>query len=94
MTVRSHRDDPEIARLREAIASDLIALRQTFGRRPGSAPAPGAELTGQLGRILRGNPAWAAAAAAGALAGLVLAVRNRLRGGSPDSTVPHVAPSD
>lgn len=92
MTGRAQADDPEIARLREAISADLIALRRVFSRRSPS-PGPDADVGDQLGRILRGNPAWAAAAAAGALAGVALSVRNRLRGARPDSTVPPVVPS-
>lgn len=90
----SHRPgDPEIVRLREEIAADLLALRQVIGRRSGS---PGSEtpIADQLTRLLRGNPAWAAAAAAGVLAGMMLAVRNRLRGASPEPRDPGVSPPE
>lgn len=81
MTARARPDDPEIVRLRDAISADLIALRQVFSRR---SPSPEADVGEQVRRILRGNPAWAAAAAAGALAGVMLSVRDRLRGARPD----------
>lgn len=83
MTARTRPDDPEITRLRDAISADLIALRQVFSRR---SPSPEADVGAQVRRILRGNPAWAAAAAAGALAGVLLSVRDRLRGARPDPT--------
>lgn len=69
---------PEAARLRREIAADLGALRQTF-RRPAAATMPVGDIPDQVGRMLRTNPGWAAAAAAGALAGLVFSVRNRLK---------------
>lgn len=74
----SHADDPEARRLREGIAADLRALRQAFARRS-PRPIAGGDIPEQVGRVLRSNPAWAAAAAAGALAGVVAAVRSRLR---------------
>lgn len=88
MTGRSPASDPEIPRLRDAIADDLIALRWLFGRRLPTAQPSEAPLADQLSRILRGNPAWAVAAAAGALAGLVLAARSRLRGSPEPAGVP------
>jgi hypothetical protein len=73
----------EAARLRREIAADLAALRQTF-RRPAAATASVGDIPDQVGRVLRANPGWAAAAAAGALAGLVFSVRNRLKKSPPD----------
>lgn len=73
----SHADDPDARRLREEIATNLIALRDVlaFARDPGRRP----DLSGQLGAVLRENPAWAAGAVAGALAGMVAEARRRLR---------------
>jgi len=79
MTRVSHADDAEARRLREAIAEELLALRQTFSLRSGT-PATGGDIAGQVGAVLRDNPAWAAGVAAGALAGVISAVRRRLRG--------------
>jgi hypothetical protein len=79
MTVRRHEDSPEARRLREAIASDLLALRQTFSRRGPGISIAGADIPEQVGRMLRSNPVWAAAAAAGALAGMWVGARNRFR---------------
>lgn len=72
------REHPEAERLRREIAADLAALRHAF-RRPAAATMPVGEIPEQVGRILRTNPGWAAAAAAGALAGLMFSVRNRLK---------------
>lgn len=71
-------EHPEAARLRSEIAGDLAALRRTF-RRPAAATMPVGDIPDQVGRLLRTNPGWAAAAAAGALAGLAFSVRNRLK---------------
>ncbi|HLA24883.1 MAG TPA: hypothetical protein VJ206_05770 [bacterium] len=79
MTRASHADDPEARRLREAIAAELIALRQAFAFRTRMSTMPGGDIAGHVGNVLRSNPAWAAGAAAGALAGVVTAVRSRLR---------------
>jgi len=79
MTRVSHADDPEARQLQEAIAADIITLRQAFTFRRGTDAMPGGDIAGQVGNALRSNPAWAAGAAAGALAGVVAAVRNRLR---------------
>lgn len=78
MTRVSHADDPEARRLREAIAAELIALRQALPFRT-RGPVPGADIVDQVGNILRSNPAWAAGAAAGALAGILTAVRRPRR---------------
>jgi type VI protein secretion system component VasF len=74
--MNSRRDRPEVVRLRREIAADLAALRHAF-RRPVS-PIAG-DLPAQVAGLLRANPAWAVAAAAGALAGLVVAARSRGR---------------
>lgn len=74
----SHADDPEAARLREAIAGELTALRQAFTVRSREAEA-GSEIAGRMVGLLREHPAWAAGAAAGAVAGVVAAVRRRIR---------------
>lgn len=79
MTSRRHEDNPEARRLREAIASDLLVLRQTFSRRSPGISIAGADIPEQVGRLLRSNPVWAAAAAAGALAGMWVGARNRFR---------------
>ena len=79
MTARRHEDNPEARRLRDAIASDLLTLRQTFSRRNPGVPISGADIPEQVGRMLRSNPVWAAAAAAGALAGMWVGARNRFR---------------
>lgn len=79
MTAPRHEDNPEARRLRDAIASDLAALRQTFSRRNPAISMPGGDIPEQVGRMLRSNPVWAAAAAAGALAGMWVGVRNRFR---------------
>lgn len=79
MTSPGHADNPEARLLREAIGADLRALRQMFGRKVSPSTTPAGDIPEQMGRMLRANPAWAAAAAAGALAGLWVAVRNRLR---------------
>lgn len=79
MTRVSHADDPEARRLREAIAGELIVLRQAFTFRTRTSAMPGGDIADQVGHVLRSNPAWAAGAAAGALAGVVAAVRSRLR---------------
>ncbi|HEY6103243.1 MAG TPA: hypothetical protein VI007_08490 [bacterium] len=79
MTRVAHADDPEARRLREAIADELSALRRMFSLPKGSSTA-GADIAGQVGAVLRDNPAWAAGVAAGALAGVITAVRRRLRG--------------
>lgn len=81
MMTRRHEDNPEARRLREAIASDILALRQTFSRRNavGTLSGAGADIPEQVGRMLRTNPVWAAAAAAGALAGMWVGARNRFR---------------
>lgn len=83
----SHADDPEAVRLREALAGELVALRQAFTTRTREAAAGGelaGQIAGQIGTVLRENPAWAAGAAAGAVAGLAAAVRRRIRR-SPDN---------
>ncbi|HET6946847.1 MAG TPA: hypothetical protein VFJ45_03465 [bacterium] len=77
-------DHPEAARLREQIAADLRSLRQTF-RRPAVSTMQAGDIPDQVSRILRTNPGWATAAAAGALAGLVFSVRNRLKRAPVDS---------
>lgn len=79
MMSRRHGDNPEARRLRDAIASDILALRQTFGRRNAGVTLSGADIPEQVGRMLRSNPIWAAAAAAGALAGMWVGARNRFR---------------
>lgn len=71
-------DTPEAARLRAAIAADLLSLKHTF-RRPAASTMQVGDIPEQVGRMLRTNPGWATAAAAGALAGLVFSVRNRLK---------------
>ncbi|MDQ7843312.1 MAG: hypothetical protein QN141_06525 [Armatimonadota bacterium] len=76
MTAR--RADPEEVRaLRAAIADDLAALMQAV-RRPAAGAREAADVSEQLGRLLTGRAGWAAAAA-GVLAGLALAVWSRLR---------------
>ena len=79
MTRISHADDPEARRLREAIAAELSALRRMFSLPAGSSTA-GGDIAGQVGAVLRDNPAWAAGVAAGALAGVITALSRRLRG--------------
>jgi hypothetical protein len=74
----SHADDAEAVRLREAIAGELVALRQAFTARSREAAA-GGELVGQIATAVKENPAWAAGAAAGALAGVIAAVGRRIR---------------
>lgn len=76
---RQHEDNPEARRLREAIASDVLVLRNTFSRRASGVSIAGADIPEQVGRMLRSNPVWAAAAAAGALAGMWVGARNRFR---------------
>ena len=77
-------DSAEAARLREAIAADFLALKQTFCR-PAMSTMQAGDIPDQVSRILRTNPGWATAAAAGALAGLVFSVRNRLKRAPVDS---------
>ncbi|HXF81219.1 MAG TPA: hypothetical protein VNN19_00490 [bacterium] len=79
--MNGRRDRPEVVRLRREIAADLAALRHAF-RRPGAPLAR--DLPAQAGRLLRANPAWAAAAAAGALAGWLCSVRSRGRRAEAD----------
>jgi len=78
MTRVSHAADAEALRLRDAIAEELVALRRMFSLR--GSPVAGGDIAGQVGSILRENPAWAAGVAAGAVAGVITAVRRRLRG--------------
>lgn len=84
MTRVSHADDPEAARLRDAIAAELVALRQALTARSREAASAG-ELVGRIATTLREHPAWAAGAAAGAAAGLLAAVRRRIRGPRDDA---------
>jgi hypothetical protein len=65
-------------RLREALAAELIGLRQAFAARSQDAAA-GGEIAGRFGAILKENPAWAAGAAAGAVAGALAALGRRIR---------------
>ncbi len=74
-------DDPaaEVRRLREALGMDLRGLRKAFSRTVSSTAAPAGAVSDQIGRLLRGDRSWLAAAAAGVLAGAWMAVRQRLR---------------
>jgi hypothetical protein len=74
----SHADDPEAVRLREAIAGEFVTLRRAFTATSREAAA-GGEIASQIGAVLKENPAWAAGAAAGVIAGLIAAVGRRIR---------------
>ncbi len=79
MTRLSHADDPEARRLRDGVAAELIALRRGFTLRKVAPAGPTGDIPEQIGQVLRTNWRWAAAAAAGALAGMVATVRRRRR---------------
>src|SRR3989304_1109534 len=77
-----------VARLWEHLVALLqVRLRQARGDAKvvgrnlviGIVFALGGASAGRVGNALRSSPAWAGGAAAGALAGVVAAVRNRLR---------------
>ena len=57
MTRASHADDPEARRLREAIAAELIALRQAFAFRPRVTTTPGGDIGDQVGKDVRARMA-------------------------------------